>query len=251
MTAQNPIWPIFVVSLTDATARRAAISTALGDRSLAFQFIDAVDGRSGLPPEYEEFVDRKKTVDTLGHSLTDGEYACALSHMSIYRRILEAGLPGALVLEDDAILTSLFDEFLAAEGWMAADLVQLDHFVGDVWRGERPFRLSERLILRKAARNASLTTGYSISSRGADFLLNMGLPLCGPADWPADTTEIGAMLALPRVVDHPPVGGANSTLEADRILARSEIRTGPRALRFFRRSYWQRWWFKRRTRRVS
>ena len=243
-------WPIFVISLTDAAERRSSISATLAARGLDFTFIDAVDGRGGLPEGADAMIDRPGTRAAWGRPLADTEYACALSHMSVYRRILEEDLPGALVLEDDAILTPLFDEFLAADGHLAGDLVQLDHLHGDIWRAERPRLLTGRIRLARAARNASLTTGYTITRQGAAHFFETGLPLTRPADWPADPVAIGALLCLPRVVDHPPFDG-RSTIETSRAELQSAERGAPRATRFLRADYWRRWWFKRRTRRVS
>ncbi|MXQ06674.1 hypothetical protein GQ651_02325 [Alphaproteobacteria bacterium GH1-50] len=243
-------WPIFVISLSDATGRRASISSALAERGLDFTFIDAVDGRRGLSPDAEAMIDRPGTIRASGRPMADTEYGCALSHMGVYRRIVDDGLPGALVLEDDAILTPLFDEFLAADGHLAGDLVQLDHLHGDIWRAERPRALTDTLRLARAARNASLTTGYTISRKGARYFLEHGLPLTRPADWPADPVPLDALLCVPRAVDHPPFDGT-SNIEIARAKLKAAEQNGPRALRFLKASYWRRWWFKRRTKRVS
>ena len=94
--------PVFVISLPDCHDRRAGISAALDGLGLPFQFADAVDGRRGLPPEYESQIDRAATRRK-GRILTDAEFACALSHISVYRRIVSEGIDHALVLEDDVI----------------------------------------------------------------------------------------------------------------------------------------------------
>lgn len=251
MTDTSPdLWPIYVLSLQDAEARRAAISHALASRGLAFTFFDAIDGRRGLPPDHEKDIDRPGTIAALGREMSDAEYACALSHLAIYRDALAKGLPGAIVFEDDAILTPLFDRFLEARGFLAGDLVQMDHLHGDIWRSVPPTRLTDAVSLAPAARTASLTTGYTISARGARYFLDEGMPLCRSADWPADPTVIDGLLCLPRVVDHPPFD-AGSAIESSRARLRAGQTRGPRATRFLKAAYWRRWWFKRRTRRVS
>ena len=243
-------WPILVLSLSDAEVRQAKIGAALEARGLDFAFFDAVDGRNGLTPEHEAEIDRNATPAAFGREMSDTEYACALSHMAMYRHLLEIGAPGAIILEDDAILTPLFDDFLAAQGYLKGDLVQMDHLHGDIWRFETPLRLTSEIMLAPAARNASLTTGYSISARGARHFLDTGLPLCRTADWPSDPTALGALLCLPRVVDHPPFD-TGSYIEAERTELRGQGSGSNRALRFLRASYWKRWWFKRRTKRIS
>ncbi len=49
--------PIFVISLPDSLERRENVSERLGALGLPFEFIDAVDGRKRLPPEFEVMVD--------------------------------------------------------------------------------------------------------------------------------------------------------------------------------------------------
>ena len=104
-------WPIFVVSLEIATQRRSEIAAQLQDAGLAFSFVDAIDGRTTLPAEWESRIDRDGAARHYGYPMSDSEFACALSHQLVYARILEEGLPGAVVLEDDAILTSEFAAF--------------------------------------------------------------------------------------------------------------------------------------------
>lgn len=244
-----PPWPILVLSLTDAAGRRRAIAAQLEALGLGFIFFDAIDGRQGLAPEHEVAIDRPGTAARFGRPLSDGEYACALSHLAISRHILDAGLPGAVVLEDDAILDPRFAEFLRAGAQGAADLIQLDHLDARVWRFDRRRRLLPGVRLARLAANASLTTGYAISRRAAAHLAAHALPLRGPADWPCDMTVLGAAITLPRLVDHPPEEA--STLQAQRARLVAARPAERRALRFFRRSYWRRWLFKRLTRKVS
>ena len=244
-------WQVFVVSLRDATDRRNNISKQLAELSIPFKFIDAVDGRTGLPVEFERLVDRAGTGVQFGRRMADAEYACALSHMSIYRLITEGGLPGAIILEDDAVIGQIFAKFYQNRGYESADLIQLDHMHGDIWKFSKRVPLIEGVKLTKAARNASLTTGYSISHRGAAYILENGLPLRGPADWPCDVTVLPTMLALPRVVDHPAWETDASTIEAGRDAIVSAMGTEKSSFRFFKRAYWRRWWFKRRTARIS
>ena len=249
-SASEPQWPIFIISLSDAFDRRATICAALEARNLKYEICEAIDGRQGLNAALEAHIDRDGTPAVYGRPMSDTEYACALSHMSVYERILERDLPGAVVFEDDAILTSHFDEFIEARGYLRADLVQLDHLNGDVWLFDRPLPLTAEISLARAARNAALATGYTISASGARYFLEEGRPIRSVADWPADPTKIGVLLCLPRAVDHPPFS-SGSAIEADRARLQASVRGGPRILRFFRAAYWKRWWFTRRTKRVS
>ena len=97
--------PVFIVSLPDCIDRRESIRKRLDDLQIPFEFVDAIDGRNGLDPIYEKDIDRPGTKREQGHGLTDAEYACALSHIKVYRQIVQNNIDWALVFEDDAIPT--------------------------------------------------------------------------------------------------------------------------------------------------
>lgn len=252
----DPGWLVLVVSLPDDTARCAALLPALEALGLTPQIIEAIDGRNGLPPWAEGEVDRAAAAARVGRPLADAELACALSHRRAWRHICDTGAPGALVFEDDAIPTERLAAFLAAGGHRAADLVQFDHQDARVWR--RGFRrapvrdLGDEVRLLPLAANASLITGYAVSSRGASHLAAAATPVAGLADWPCATTALGTLISMPPVVEHPEVDPAQSRLEAVRreLVAGAEAR-GSSWRRRLHGAYWRRWWFKRRTRKVS
>ncbi len=88
--------PVFIVSLNSAKERRVSIGSHLASLEVEYEFVDAVRG-SALSAEYKTEVnpDRNMLQSALG---------CYLSHMSVYDRIIENGIPVALILEDDTIL---------------------------------------------------------------------------------------------------------------------------------------------------
>lgn len=244
-------WPIFVVSLADADERRRTLLAQLQAFDVEAEFIDAVDGRRSLSPELQHLIDRERAEGRLGRKISDGEFACALSHQGLYQRILDESLPGAIILEDDALLTPGFGAFIAHKGYLAAELVQMDHLDARVWRQGHLAFLPEITFLPLAS-NASLSTGYSLSAKAACYILEHSRPLAGLADWPCDLMPLAPVVTLPRLVDHPNIGVSGSTLERARKDAKkSATPAGSRSLRFFKAGYWRRWWFKRRTKKIS
>lgn len=213
---ENKRWPIFIVSLADAEARRAPLLEQLASMELDHEVVAAIDGRRGLPPEFERYIDRARTVLNLGRRMADAEYACALSHHFVYRRVLDERLSGAIVLEDDAILQPGFAAFVASGAYRSGDLILLDYGLAHIWpfsgRPIVPGVMSGRVSL-----NPQLTTGYSISAAGCAYLAENSLPISGPADWPCDIARIGARAAYPRLVDHP------SPVNSDIQQARQEL----------------------------
>ena len=245
-------WPIYVISLADAVARRKRLLDALNELGTGFVLFDAVDGRKGLPEAFEGYVDRQKTRENIARDMTDAEYACALSHFMIYREIRDKNLPGAIILEDDAILQPQFAEFHREAGYEKADLVLLDYSFTRIWRFSRS-RLTANLDSGLVSLNPSLTTGYSISARGCSFMLENALPISRTADWPCDITEIGARACIPRVVDHPEVEVADSSIHSDRETTFTtrywHLRRPQRGA--FETRGWKRWLIKRLSRKLA
>lgn len=244
-------WPVLVLSLEDAEARRANLVGQLDALGLGHEIVSAVDGRSGLPERYEAMVDRAATRAALHRDMAGAEYACALSHHFIYRRVLDDGLPGAIVLEDDAVLTPLFAEFVRAGAYRAADLVVLDHWFGRVWRFSEK-RIAPDIRAGRLSLVPCLTTGYSISAAGCQFMVGNSLPISRTADWPCDITRLGALATIPRVVDHPPLNPQTSLMERQRReLAATAHAPSVRRQSRDRKSGLRRWLIKRASRKIS
>jgi len=200
--------PVFVLSLPDCHDRRARISAALNDLGLPFEFIDAVDGRQGLPPEYESQIDRP-LARKLGRNLSDAEFACALSHIDIYRRIVSENIGYALVLEDDAVPQPDLARYLAGKHYEEASLTQLvcNRTVAYVRRsGVESVFDNYRSYQRAPKMKVSGASGYVISRRAAKHFIDGALPVTCVADWPDCIETLIARreccLVTPSLVQH-------------------------------------------------
>ena len=176
--------PAFVISLLDSTERRANIKKDLDNASIPFEFFDAIDGRETLPDEYEQSIDRQKTLDYFGQGIVDAEYACALSHMGIYAKMVQEGIQWALVMEDDARVTPDLVEYIEGRYFESADLTQ----VGFVTTLGRRLGVIEvfgqyRSYLRTKTKSYG-AYGYIISIEAAKHFLKHEQPVYMFADWP-------------------------------------------------------------------
>lgn len=244
-------WPIFVISLRDSDDRRRDIAGQLQDLGLPFEIVDATDGRQGLTPEQEKLIDRPGTLARLGRRMTDTEYACALSHLGLWQRILESDLPGAVILEDDAILDRPFADFVAAREYDNSPLILLDHERARTWYWTKPMRGPQGIKFMPIVGNADRTTGYTISFRGAAYLVAASFPLQRPADWPCDITPLKPLAVLPQLVDRPE-DETGSAIEASRNLSFSERRNRIKTIKErFRRKLRLSWWHKKLRRRFT
>jgi glycosyl transferase family 25 len=243
-------WPIFVLSLPGEETRRAPLLRALSDMGLSHEVFLGIDGRNGLPDRWLSQIDRAAARRKLGHDLTDGEFACALSHREIYRQIAARGLPGAVVLEDDAIVGAKFVPFIEQHLYQNAALMMLDHSHARV--AGPSIDLMPLVKMRRLTLPSFLTSAYSISVDAAQTLLEEASPVRCPADWPGDIVALGAMAVTPRIADHPDPLGGNSHLNEARNNVRSQSNSLDRAIqRWTSRSHCRRWITKRLSSRIS
>lgn len=105
---------IFYVNLARRPERRAFMERQFDALGLCAERVEAVDGCAMPVAEREKAVSRFRWWCANGYRARDGEIGCALSHQSIYRRMVAEEIPCACILEDDVTLTPGFIEMLAA-----------------------------------------------------------------------------------------------------------------------------------------
>lgn len=197
----------FVISLADSFDRRTAISRRLDDLGIAFEFVDAVDGREGLPSEFEPMIDRQKGLKEDGSPLLEVEFACALSHIRVCSMVVERNLPHALIFEDDAIPGPDLPDYISGKFYCDADLTLLGFSSAWIrrWSARRLFKgyRSFECAPGSAARGAF---GYIVSYGAALHIVENAVPVCNVADWPNCTDYFKRRatwrLVSPTLVDH-------------------------------------------------
>ena len=175
-----------MISLTDSIDRREAISKYLDILNISFEFVDAIDGRNGLPSEYEEHINRESAIKK-GHILADVQYACALSHMKTYRKIVNNKIQWALIMEDDAIPSYELVPYLVGKYYEDAQLTQLYYGLPIYVNRKSKNQIFGKYISylhSKASSSFSYTVCYIISYNAAQFILENGFPVNSVADWP-------------------------------------------------------------------
>lgn len=243
-------WPIYILSLEGEEERREPLRSALSDMGLSSEVLIGVNGRNGLPHWAEEKILRTR-VDPAARPLTDGEYACALSHVNAYHKILDGNIPGAIIFEDDARIDDGFKKFVDARGYAAGDIVLLGHR-GCWGRRFHKREISPGLHLHRVAITPHLAHAYSISFDGARVLLEYATPVREPADWPCNLSRM-IVFALAQQVAHQKTQDLDhSHLEADRLelLAQHKrVKFDKKWKRFlakrFSRSWWRTWFVRR------
>jgi glycosyl transferase family 25 len=91
---------VYVINLARSLDRRAHITAELKKTGLDYEIVTGVDGLE-LDLNDTSIVDPSYLTKT---TFPEGGAGCALSHLSVYRKVIEDGLDEALVLEDDVTL---------------------------------------------------------------------------------------------------------------------------------------------------
>ena len=176
--------PIWVINLRRSVERRAFIRNQLDGLGLAYELVEAVDGRELSPEEMSRLYSPSQAIALIGRELTPGEIGCSLSHLRLYQRQVDEGHEEVLILEDDVIIDAALLEILRRRDAMPADReIVLCHRLNSLqvsyWRS-RP--IDERYRCVRFAVVADGARGYLLRRSGALKLLAGGYPVRMPAD---------------------------------------------------------------------
>lgn len=97
---------VFIINLPESVERKECMLAQCKALSLDVELFNAVAGRK-LTPEEVAMHSRELTEIT-----TPGELGCALSHIAIYRKIVEQNIPYALIFEDDVVINKELPDIL-------------------------------------------------------------------------------------------------------------------------------------------
>lgn len=192
----------FIISLKDEQKRRQNVLAQCLAQGIEAECIDAVDMRQASQADIERLSSKpwfKKPKKQ--RWLNKGELGCALSHHAVYQKIIDANLPYAFILEDDARFIRNPQALLSE-----TTLNQLQqHYPFDVLilgyvktlESQLPYyyrRLPIKTIDETIINGETLrfgtpweqygcgTLAYIVSQEGAKKLIEANTPICVPAD---------------------------------------------------------------------
>jgi glycosyl transferase, family 25 len=210
----NKSIPVFVVSLERSLDRRARMGKILRDADIAHEFISAFDGAKEDAAFVQHAIDQSVFMKKLrGSNLTRGEVGCAMSHIRLYKKIIDENISYACIVEDDIDITDAANfkaltnnEYCKTQkDW---DLLLLGH----IQQVETPDTSIVSFFKKKATSGIYIavpvqfcysTTGYIINNTTARILYEKGLPVRVPADFlTGDSAKYGVRLraAVPKVI---------------------------------------------------
>jgi glycosyl transferase family 25 len=131
---------VIIISLERSIDRRERVQHELKNFSLAWEFLNAVDGCAlkVLPKSYDD----RKVKRLQGYELTPSEIGCYLSHMKAWEKCVKQNKI-TLIVEDDFVINSDFSHAFESliqmdQKWSLvrlAALYDIEHRVVDRWEG--------------------------------------------------------------------------------------------------------------------
>ncbi|QMV12950.1 Lipooligosaccharide biosynthesis protein lex-1 [Vibrio spartinae] len=111
LTADDRVMKIYVINLARAQERRARVEQCLSQLNIDFEFFDAVNGFSGLPPALASKPNDAYRIRYRGRVLTPGEKGVYASHFLLWQKCIALDEPIA-IFEDDFLPTQFFNQVI-------------------------------------------------------------------------------------------------------------------------------------------
>ena len=182
----------YVINLARSLDRRAHITAELKKTGMDYEIIKAVDGRdldvrdTAIVDPSLPFIDPSLPIVDIG--LAAGTAGCALSHLSVYRKIIADEVDKALVLEDDVILPADLESLAdaVADQLVGAEVALLSYDSPDPCKmsleGSIHLTSSRVLALPIDIRQPRSTGAYIITREACERLSKSLLPVRVQAD---------------------------------------------------------------------
>jgi len=168
--------PLFVINLERSSDRRASIAAQLDELGIDFEIFPATDGARLSPSELAQY-DEQYVIGQIARPMSPSEVGCYLSHVRIWKKMVEEDIPWAVVLEDDVDIHDDLTGILAA-----IDTIPFKwDFIRLAGLGPTPSLrlcdLNDNVELSVLLQGASGTQASCISRTGAQKLLDHATPL--------------------------------------------------------------------------
>ena len=169
----------FYINLDGRTDRRAHMQACLGALGLDAERVPATAPADIAPDLLARHCDTSR--DTW---ITPPELGAALSHRRVWQAVLDRDLPGALVLEDDVLLSPRLPPALPRLAGALADidLLRIETRRRDYVLGRATHALPDGLTLHPPGSFEWGAAGYLVSRAGAELLLSAPEPFARPVD---------------------------------------------------------------------
>jgi glycosyl transferase, family 25 len=203
--------PVYVINLIQSVRRRDHISKHLNEIGIPFSIVEAIEG-SAIPEQ--ELTDRNITGLWKDGSRTrvmfKGDVGCVLSHLKIYRKMIDENIEMACILEDDIECRTDFREFLNPANLLITewDLLYLGHHTQfsekEAWSVKKK-KIPAGCFIGEPVELPRGSYGYIIKKKAAELILKNAYPIRMSQDcYTGNSPAIGIRVRLlsPPVVRH-------------------------------------------------
>lgn len=158
-----------IISLKSATDRREHIHQQFSMDDVNYCFFDA------LVPENAKVLATSLGLKYDDKNLTENEFACFMSHVCLWKQMVDEKIPYMAIFEDDVYLGDKAGCFLNNRDWLNPEwhIIKLESFSTHVFLDKKNYTLSknDRVITQLIGKNLG-AAGYILSQQAALFLLN-------------------------------------------------------------------------------
>lgn len=154
----------YVISLENAFDRRKHIESEFLKQDITFSFFDAI-----LPDEATLLATELK-LNIQDEFLSQTELACLMSHVSLWKKVVDENIAYIAIFEDDIFLGENAGKILNKTDWISSDLsiIKLEHFYSKVVLGRKVYSVTDtdRNIFELKGPNLG-AAGYILSNEAA------------------------------------------------------------------------------------
>jgi GR25 family glycosyltransferase involved in LPS biosynthesis len=206
----------FVVHLARATGRRPLVDKLLEASPFPAEIFSAIEGAKLTGEEQAQaYLGAPRYAPHYPFALGHGEIGCFLSHRAIWQKIVDDGLDGALILEDDLEVLGGFDEVAQFAADHLANHGYIQFQVRAVSSEAKIIASQGQLRLVQPQVTPLRTSAQLVSAKVAQRLLD----LTAPFDRPVDTflqmhwvTGVHLVCVVPSCVSDRTEQGGGSTI---------------------------------------
>ena len=193
---------VFIVNLKESLDRRQYMIEEMKKTNLQYEFFDAVNGK-GIK-NIDKIYDKETAIKVYGRELKLGEIGCAMSHLLIYKKMLEENIDQALIFEDDIIIANDFNKVLSK-------ILKLENN-GIILLGQSDKKLKTKIYfqsisyhhkLKKIFNSGYGTYGYIICKKAAEKIYAESFPIIRPIDqWGKWWKSINISVVIPNIISY-------------------------------------------------